>query len=97
LDEVSIFKALFTHRHVDPVPSQEEELHESTLNPHTPQVLPESEADTSYSQQQSNAIYEEIAEQTPKTDADPNYIITKCPAHEPLQLPNVHGPRTTVL
>jgi len=97
LDEVTIFKSLFTHRHVDQVPSQEEELHGSTLNPHTPQVLSESEADTSYSQRQSNAIHEEIAEHTPKTEADPSYIITKCPAHEPLQLPDVQQPRTTVL
>ena len=61
-------------------------LNEVTPNINNPQAHPAPEADTSNSQGNSNVIYEDVAEQTPKLEANQNYILTKCPAYEPHQL-----------
>ena len=52
--------------------------------------------DTSYSQENINVVYENMAEQSFKIDADRKYILTKCPAYEPCQpAPNDHNHKRT--
>ena len=60
-------------------------LNEITRNTSKSQAPPAPEADTSNSQGNSNVIYEDVAEQTPKIEANQKYILTKCPAYEPHQ------------
>ena len=64
------------------------------LNEVTPNTnnfpAPPAPADTSNSQGNSNVIYEDVAEQTPKIEANQKYILTKCPAYEPHQLLSKH-------
>ena len=61
-------------------------LNEGTPDTNNSQTPPAPEADTSNSQGNSNVIYEDVAEQTPKLEANQTYILTKCPAYEPHQL-----------
>ena len=61
-------------------------LNEFTPNTNNSQAPPAPEADTSNSQGNSNVIHEDVAEQTPKIEANQKYILTKCPAYEPHQL-----------
>ena len=61
-------------------------LNEITPNTDKSQAPPAPETDTSSSHGNSNAIYEDVAEQTPKIEANQNYILTKCPAYETHQL-----------
>ena len=61
-------------------------LNEVTPNTNNSQAPPVPETDTNDSQGNSNVIYEDVAEQTPKIEANQKYILTKCPAYEPHQL-----------
>ena len=57
-------------------------LNEVTPNTNKSQAPVAPEADTSKCQVNSNVIYEDVAEQTAKFEANQNYILTKCRAYE---------------
>ena len=83
---LAVFQDLFfsIHSPIDPAPSPVV-LNEVTTNISNSQAPPAPEADTSYSQGNSNVIYEDVVELTPQIEAGQNYILTKCPAYEPHQ------------
>ena len=72
----------FIHMPIDPV-SSPVVLNEVTPNTNNSQAPPVPEADASGFQGNSS-------EQTPKIEANQNYILTKCPAYQTCQLQHKH-------
>ena len=61
-------------------------LNEVTPNTNNSQAPPAPEIDTNNFQGNSDVVYEDVIQQTPKINYNQKNILTKCPAYEPHQL-----------